>query len=155
MCIFIETQACENERISGCLKILYTMSHKKNVKKIYFCNENLKRNALYAIGILNLLHTKLHENLKNCLLNFMKISYPYILNLCQTIFETCKVKFYFFLHFLILQISLWETPLISRGFLIKEDFWKLLFLISNFTGLKVCDIFICVQNFNSIIIFII
>ena len=32
--IFIEIRACENERISGCLKISSTLSRKKNYKKI-------------------------------------------------------------------------------------------------------------------------
>ena len=61
LCIFIELQACENERISGCLKILNTMSRqkrkkvsflrkdtKKRSKEIYFCNKNLKKNDPYA-----------------------------------------------------------------------------------------------------------
>ena len=31
-CIFTEIQACENKRISGCLRILNTMSRKKRIK---------------------------------------------------------------------------------------------------------------------------
>ena len=34
LCIFIEIQGCENERISECLKILNTISRKKKLKKI-------------------------------------------------------------------------------------------------------------------------
>ena len=33
LCIFIEIRACENDRNSGCLKILNTMSRKKDLKK--------------------------------------------------------------------------------------------------------------------------
>ena len=57
--IFIEIEVCKNERISGSLKILNTMSHKKRLKKdvffhrkilkksfkeIYFCDEHLEKN---------------------------------------------------------------------------------------------------------------
>ena len=62
-CIFIKIQACENERISGSIKILNTINRKKRLKKciflpkdtkkkvkksfndIYFCSEkNMKKN---------------------------------------------------------------------------------------------------------------
>ena len=32
-CILIEIQACENDHISGCLKILNTISRKKRLRK--------------------------------------------------------------------------------------------------------------------------
>ena len=55
LCICIEIQACENERISGFLKILNIIIRKKKVsflltdtkksfKKLYFCNKNLEKN---------------------------------------------------------------------------------------------------------------
>ena len=59
LCMFMEIQACENERISGGLKILNAISRKeglrknrsffllrdtkKSSKKIYFRNKNLKK----------------------------------------------------------------------------------------------------------------
>ena len=35
-CIFIEIQACKNEYIPGCLKILNTISRKKVKKDVFF-----------------------------------------------------------------------------------------------------------------------
>ena len=42
-CIFIEIQACENERISGCLKILNTRREKSQKTELYFLPEDTKK----------------------------------------------------------------------------------------------------------------
>ena len=65
LCIFIEIQACENERISGCLKTSNTMyknveknryllprDKRKSFKKIYFCIENLNKNDPLAVNLI-------------------------------------------------------------------------------------------------------